>query len=207
LERSEHLARAVGAIARLPAGVAPSRDMLAELRHGWNNDIWSADFGYLEDVADRAAAASGPILECGSGVTTLLLSALAAKRGVEVWALEHSPDWYLYIYAALAQLELPPVHVCFCPLRNYGEFSWYTLPRSTLPRDFELVLCDGPPGDTPGGRFGLWPILGSHLAPGAAIVLDDTNRKHEQAILGRWLTSSRGKAITYSSHATLLLPP
>jgi hypothetical protein len=205
LDRSELLARAIHAIAELPVGVAPSRDMLAGLRHGWNND-WSANVAYLDEVARRAVAASGPILECGSGATTLLLAALAAKRGVEVWALEHSPDWYLYVYAAIAQLKLPPVNICLCPLQGYGEFSWYTLPPSELPRDISLVVCDGPPGITPGGRYGLWPLLGGRLAPGAVILLDDANREPERAILARWLALSGGTATTTDRYATLVLP-
>jgi hypothetical protein len=179
--------------------------MLAALRHGWDSD-WSANVAYLGEVARRAVAATGPIVECGSGATTLLLSALAAKRGIEVWSLEHSPDWYLRIYAAMAQLKLPPVNICLCPLQDHGEFSWYALPPSELPADIALVVCDGPPGDTPGGRYGLWPILKSRLAPGAVILLDDTNREPERAILDRWLDSSGGTVTTTDRYSTLVLP-
>jgi hypothetical protein len=34
-------------------------------------------YDYLEEVIDRAARTSGPILECGSGLTSLLLGLYA----------------------------------------------------------------------------------------------------------------------------------
>ena len=51
---------------------------------------------------------------------------------------------------------------------------------------FALVVCDGPPADTVGGRYGLVPIMRDRLAPGCAILLDDAEREHERAIARRW---------------------
>lgn len=205
MDRSELLARAIRAIAQLPVGAVPSRGMLAALRDGWNND-WSANVPYLDAVARRVMTTTGPIVECGSGATTLLLSALAAKRGIEVWTLEHSQEWYDRVLGAMAELKLPPVHIRLCPLQDHGEFTWYTAPRAELPGDVTLVVCDGPPGETPGGRYGLWPILKSHLAPGAVILLDDTDREPERAILERWRVKSGGTATSTARYSTLVLP-
>jgi len=206
VDRSNSLARVARGLAALPAGVAPSREMLADLRLGWDNDEWSADLDYLEELAERAARVSGPILECGSGMTTILLSTLAAKRGVEVWSFEHSPEWYLYAAAAICQLKLPLINLCLRPIRDYREFHWYALPEATLPRGFALIVCDGPPGTTKGGRYGLWPLLSGHFAPSAVIMLDDTNREKERAVLDRWVKASGGKTRVQGRFATLTLP-
>jgi hypothetical protein len=60
-----------------------------------------------------------------------------------------------------------------------------------MPPAFQLVICDGPPGETPGGRYGLWPVLGQRLAPGAVILLDDADRPGEEEVLRRWSTEAR----------------
>lgn len=205
VDRSQRLANTIHAILELPAGVIPSRELLAALRHGWGNEQWSADTTFLEELAVRAVQTNGPILECGSGLTTLLLSLLAAKRGTDIWTLEHSPGWFLYVVAAITQLGLPHVNVRLCKLHDYGEFAWY-VPPGELPRNISLVVCDGPPGSTKGGRYGLWPILGGQLAASAIILLDDASRKHEQGVLSRWVVESGGIASAHGRYAVLRLP-
>jgi hypothetical protein len=57
-----------------------------------------------------------------------------------------------------------------------------------MPGVFDLVICDGPPGTTKGGRYGLVPIMRERLKPGCAILLDDAGREQERAIADRWKT-------------------
>lgn len=64
-----------------------------------------------------------------------------------------------------------------------------------LPARFSLVLCDGPPGNTPGGRYGLLPVLGHRLSPSVVILLDDAGRPDERAIADRW-TAELGGTMT-----------
>jgi hypothetical protein len=172
----------------LPPGAVPTRDLLEALREGWGNVTWSADVPYLADVATRAAAADRPVLECGSGLTTLLLAALAARRGIPVWVLEHDPRWSRRVAGRLRRLRragLSAVSLRLAPLRPYEGFSWYAPPLEEMPTRFGLVVCDGPPGDTPGGRYGLMPVMGERLA-GAVILLDDADRPGERKVLDRW---------------------
>lgn len=81
------------------------------------------------------------------------------------------------------------VEVCVAPLRRYGEFDWYPVEGTPIPDSIGFVVCDGPPGATVGGRYGLGPLLGSRLSPGAIILLDDTQRPEERAIVTRWCAS------------------
>ena len=76
--------------------------------------------------------------------------------------------------------------VLFAPLRNYGDFTWYDPPTDEVPHGIRLVVCDGPPGSTPGGRYGLLPVLGDRLDPGAVVLLDDAERATETHVLERW---------------------
>jgi len=165
---------------------APQADILAELGRAWGEDGYRAVGGYLEEVARFALDTRGPVLEIGSGLTTLILGALVARRGIPVWTLEHHPEYFGHTEQTLKSLGLANVHLTFAPLRDYGEFCWYDPPLAELPRDFSLVVADGPPGDVKGGRFGLLPILRSHFAPGVVVLLDDAERAREKAVLEKW---------------------
>ncbi len=156
---------------------------MALARYGWDNDSFAADASYLETVAARAALAKGPILECGSGVSTIVLAAM--KLSHRVISLEHNPAWLSMLRLRIEQLGLSSPGLTFAPLKSYGEFDWYELP-SSLPTRFSLVICDGPPGTVRGGRYGLAPLLGDRLEPGATIVLDDAEREQERQILSLW---------------------
>jgi len=164
----------------------PLPDVLAGLGQAWGDDGFRAVGGYLEEVARFAKEARGPVLEIGSGLTTLILGALVARRGIPVWTLEHHPQFFGYTKQILKRLGLPNVHLTLAPLRDYGEFSWYDPPLDKLPRDFSLVIADGPPGDIKGGRFGLLPVLRSHFARGVVVLLDDAERAKEKAVLEKW---------------------
>lgn len=178
--------RAVTRIAALSPGQTPSRRMLTDLSIAWGNEGYAANIDYLEEVAGRAATTFGPILECGTGVTTILLGLLAGKRGVEIWSLEHSPEWQKRVIAALQHNEIPQVSVHLAPLRAYEGFSWYDPPLENMPGQFRFVVCDGPPAATPGGRYGLFPVLGKRLPPDVLILLDDANRSGELELLDQW---------------------
>lgn len=178
--------RPLRAVARTPVGQVPSRQALVDLIHGWNNELYSADVDYLEEVARRAVGTPGPILECGTGVSTIVLGLLAGRRGVETWSLEHSPDWHDRVSMTLKWNRVPGVRLCLTPLRAFGGYSWYDAPLATLPGRFSLVICDGPPGDTPGGRFGLMPVVGQRLPTGPIILLDDAHRVGEEQVMDQW---------------------
>ena len=164
----------------------PSRELLSELITGWGNEGYGANVEYLEAVARWAIDTRGPILECGTGATTILLGILSEKRNIEVWSLEHSIEWQTRVAHALARNRLTPVRVCWAPLVEYQEFDWYGPPLAQMPTAFSLVICDGPPGSTKGGRYGLLPVLGNRLPSGSIILLDDASRPAESELIKRW---------------------
>src|SRR5437588_3730599 len=157
------LRRAVRRIEALPPGNIPSADMLIDLQIGWNNDGYVARTDYLKEVARHAAMTSGPILECGSGLTTILIGLLAGRRGVETYSLEHIADWRARVNKTLERFQIPRVQVLSAPLKEYKGFAWYGPPLDELPKEFALVVCDGPPGETEGDRYGLVPVMGECL--------------------------------------------
>jgi hypothetical protein len=164
----------------------PERRVLTDLTIGWGNEGFAARLDYLEEVARNALTTNGPILECGSGITTLLMGILAGHRGIEVWSLEHSDAWCERMRKVTSEYAMKHVKICHSPLTKYDGFTWYDPPLESMPSEFSLVVCDGPPGDTPGGRFGLLPVLKNRLVRGTTILLDDTDRETEIEVLAKW---------------------
>jgi len=133
-----------------------------------------------------ARETEGPILECGSGLSTVLLGIVAARTGSRVYSLEHNAIWADRARRVLRACGIASVEILVGDLRSYGAYTWYDPPLDVLPKDFSLVVCDGPPGDTPGGRYGLLPVMRSHLKPGCIILLDDAHRTGEREIAEQW---------------------
>src|SRR5262252_6242599 len=151
--------------------LAPDGRLLRELISAWGNSGWIAEGGYLRACLTNALASRGPTLECGCGLSTLLLGVVAQRQGYEHWALEHLPEWGTKVGDCVARYGLREVRLHTAPLRRYDEFTWYDPPLARLPRAFALVVCDGPPGDTAGGRYGLLPVMRGRFAPGCVILL------------------------------------
>ena len=178
--------QAMRELARFAPGETPPRELLEKLRLGWDNKGFDARLDYLEEITKRAATTKGPILECGSGLTTLVLGHLAGKRGVPTWSLEHDIDWYRRVSNAIARNHVIGANLVLAPLREYDGFSWYDPPVADMPSKFSLVICDGPPILTNCGRYGLLPILSDRLEKGTVILFDDARKPGQPEVLQRW---------------------
>jgi hypothetical protein len=170
----------------LRLGRQPSQRLIEQLVQGWANESWSADVRLLMAMLEWLPRTTGSIAECGSGISTLVLASAASVTGRQVHAFEHSGEWAARMLRELPQRLRPSLELHVTPIRSYGEFDWYSLDHITAPSNIGFVVCDGPPGGTRGGRYGLVPILRSRMAPGCVILIDDTQRPNEHAIVRRW---------------------
>jgi Methyltransferase domain len=180
---------AIARLLQLPMGQLPGAGLLEALSRAWGNKAFSPHLPFLAEVATQAARAEAPILECGSGLTTIVLGLLAGRRGIPVHTLEQMPDWFARISTVLRRNRIPGVQLHLTPLIEYGSFEWYELPEVEWPSEFRLVVCDGPPNL--GGRYGLLPLVGSHLPAGAIILLDDATHPDEILVRQRWRAERR----------------
>jgi len=160
--------------------------LIDDLIYGWGNMGWSSFQDYSKDIITTAISNQGPVLECGSGLSTVLLGIIAEDKGFKIYSLEHHEQWRAHIEKTLHKYDLKHVVVCDTPLKDYGTFEWYDVATTSIPTDISLVICDGPPHYTKGGRYGLLPVLSKHLADGAIILLDDYSREHEKQIVKDW---------------------
>jgi len=179
--------RAMRRFVRHPeAAMVSDSNVISDLIYGWGNEGWSAPKEFLIDCLRNALTCNGPILECGSGLTTILIGVIAQKCDNAMWSLEHLQEWGERVEKYLKRYRIDSVRVSVGALKNYADYFWYDPPLDLIPDNFALVICDGPPGDTRGGRYGLAPVLGDRLRPGCVILLDDAVREDETEIAARW---------------------
>ncbi|WP_170132112.1 class I SAM-dependent methyltransferase [Arenicella xantha] len=162
-----------------------SRALMDRIIYGWGNPDWSADSRYLQACAAAALKSNSNILECGSGITTLVMAAVTQSSSIQLLALEHVSQWAERLDSVLRDFGFTNCKVLHVPLTNYQKFDWYDK-RKFDNGSYSLVVCDGPPGSTKGGRYGLLPIMHKQLQKGSTILLDDCQRADETKILEQW---------------------
>ena len=134
------------------------------------------------------------ILECGSGVSTVLLAQAFKQVGSgKVTALEHNEAYFEHTKELVRKRGLEDwADVIYAPLVDtaVGNGSWQWYEQTKIPAGpIDLLIVDGPPHATgPKSRYPALPILSERLAPRAMVVLDDYRRPDEQEIGEMWKT-------------------
>lgn len=106
------------------------------------------------------------ILELGSGTGTTELCNL-----YKVYSVEHDPKW----------INLTKSTYIYAPLEVQNGYKWYNrdILKNNLPKNYDLLLIDGPPGS-----IGRKPFLENLdlFNLDVPIIIDDTNRESEQQL-------------------------
>jgi predicted O-methyltransferase YrrM len=161
---------------------------------------WAMSPSTLVWILDRISNSSvRTILECGSGSSTIWFATILAHRGGEgqVIALEASAEYAEITRADLARhglqdravvLDAPLIETSVPGRANQPYFDLSVL--SDRP-PVDLLFVDGPIGGIARqARYPAYPLLADRLAPGAVVVLDDTGRPDEAAIVRLWKNES-----------------
>jgi hypothetical protein len=151
-EAGEEPVRFVHAMERLKAGDPKPEDFVT-LHEAWGNE-WAASPEFLIAAYSMAKKAKGPVLETGSGLSTLVMAAAGAK----VTAVEHDLGWHQRVTSALERFGLT-ADVEYSPLQASG---WYEF-VPTLDEPYALLVCDGPPRQF-GDRMVVLKYLPIHTA-------------------------------------------
>lgn len=154
------------------------------------------------------------VVECGSGVSTLVMARTAQllSRRTRVVALEHDPEYVDRSRQLLAMHDVQAfAEVRYTPLEavNIAKHAtaWYAPDQINDLEDIDLLLVDGPPTTVgPYARYPAVPVFQKRLSERAVVLLDDAARKDEAEVALRWesdqlqdfertdLTLSRGLA-------------
>jgi predicted O-methyltransferase YrrM len=152
-----------------------------------------ADFGQL--IARELTGRPAAVVECGSGLTTLLIGAwLRATGHGTLHSLEHDSCFADEITARLRKSGVAEnVNVIDAPLSHQTvggtRIPWYDPSAiARLPSAIDLLVVDGPPAVTPLARWPVIPLLHDRLAPGAVVLVDDGRTNHARHTVERWVS-------------------
>lgn len=158
-------------IARIADGTEDAASLM-QLSQEWGNEPYSASVELLKMAVHVARQVRGPILETGSGLTSLAMA--ASNPLIEVHCLEHSAMWGAKTVEAAKRLGLVNIHVHTAPLVDTPAGRWYDPPRGLPWESFDLVLCDGPPR-LEGNRRILFGVMATHDCRPRCILVDDAD--------------------------------
>ncbi len=168
---------------------------------------WAIMPGTLLTMIDEVYRRPGPvtIVECGSGSSTLFLALVLLERGVggQVVSLDSDADFAEETRAHLRRHGVDGLAtVVDAPLVDQQlaagtQHLWFDLASLPETGPVDVLFVDGPVGgSSPQARYPAIPALAARLAPGALVVLDDTDRPDERQILRRWLDEDHGKHLS-----------
>jgi len=132
------------------------------------------------------------ILECGSGVSTLVLAVYASLSSSQIGkdcfiiSLEQDRRFKVEVEKRLKESNLDGfAKVLHCPLDEQGFYDLHDLEPLLADKHVQWALIDGPSGP-PGCRYGTLPALLRFCSSQARWFLDDSFRDGELQILRRW---------------------
>ncbi|MEO5344098.1 MAG: class I SAM-dependent methyltransferase [Gammaproteobacteria bacterium SHHR-1] len=161
--------------------------------------IWSAAADFLHLIVEHCLTHRPQhIVECSSGISTLMLAAACRLNGCgQVVSLENGAEFAASTHGQLRAQGLTEqarvIHAPLLPVDIHNKgYEWYDI--SALPRQpIDMLVIDGPPGFLqPLSRYPALPLLWSYLAQQATLFLDDAARPDEQEIVRLWLEEFPG---------------
>ena len=155
---------------------------------------WAASPDFLLTVAncvlDRRPST---IVECGSGVSTIVMARCAQLNTVgHVYSLEHDARFALATRDELSKQGLSDfATVIHAPLVETSipdwDGKWYELSGLAIDGLVDFVVVDGPPVVAAKlARYPAGPAFFGRLSEGAMILLDDADRADEKTIADLW---------------------
>ncbi len=154
-------------------------------------------YSALEDVLSLAMLlarkADGPILETGSGLSTIIMA--AANPDQRVYCIEHDPGWAAQLEAMAWKARTFNISIVTAPIRD----GWYAI-DDELPERFALGLNDGPPRQF-GSRMGFFEHFGKRCD---VIIADDADDFGYAEAIKEW-AANHGRPIDFIPERAALI--
>lgn len=148
------------------------------------------------------------VVEFGSGCSSIVMGYILEKQKQQgrLLSIDHDEE---YAQKTRSQLLLHSlnefVSVVDAPLNTqhsigFGgkQTTWYSLEGLEIPESIDLLVVDGPPEKvTSWVRYPAVPVLLEKLSQNAVIILHDTHRKDEKAIVHAWNEHLPGSSVEW----------
>lgn len=143
---------------------------------------FGADMDLLKSVSKMARNTDGPILEIGSGLSTIVMAAASKET---VWCFEHDERYAVSTRHMAHEAGVDNIALVACPLKD----GWYDVADdlAELPERFALALVDGPPRMF-GDRFKFFDVLADRCE---IIIVDDADTPGYAEKLTAWAHANK----------------
>jgi len=165
---------------------------------------WSASIAVLSTCVAIARKCTGPIIEAGSGISTILMA--AANPNVMVHCLEHDvifAEWTRR-YARQSNLGFRNICLITAPISGVGE--WYDLDdedKEATKGKFSLGVVDGPPRQYQ-SRLKFFDVFGKRCQ---MIIVDDIDDVSYYAAVKVWCAENNRELEIISQRCGLIHRP
>jgi len=172
---------------------------LAEARKYTGNPGYVAKEDSLMSAITLARKADGPIIETGSGLSTILMAAAAPDQ--IVYCLEHHGLWAANLRQLSAESGITNIALVECEINaKTGFYKLTDDDLDELPIDFALAFHDGPPRAHK-GRMAFFDIFAETCG---TIIVDDCDDPNYREAIERWCVRTDRKS-TFIEPRTLII--
>ena len=157
----------------IKAGKETDRDIVV-LKKAYGNERYISTEEILLSLILFSRQIKGDILECGCGLSTIVMA--AANPENTIYALEQEVTYALWVQSLIDCYSLKNVKILQTPVVD----GWYKIPKG-LP-DFDMVYCDGPRGE----RSKMYDAVSDKVKKNAIMVFDDYGFRTLEEDLKKW---------------------
>ena len=169
----------------------PSDELTGKLFAAWGDTLTEERLAYVQQCLNEAVHASGPILQCGSGLLSILIGMICQhsdRPEKRLWVFEHDPHWGALARAWLKDRGIKHAHIISAPAEHFDGYVWYVLDPSRLPDNFALVLSEANSA-LPGSTRGVVTRMTKYLGNRCVILGRNARRPKDLKYLADWAKS------------------
>lgn len=171
--------------------------LLADLFAYWGDPLGPRDESYLRSCLAEVTATDGAILQCGAGLSTLVLGALCHRSEIktrQLWCLENDRHWANTMRSWLTEYRVTNTHVIHSRAQMFDNHAWYAVDTARLAKHYSLVLCEGARA-SPKGALGALCRLGDRLGRDFVLLARDVSHPADLKELKRWADANAAKIV------------
>jgi hypothetical protein len=191
--RQFRLDRAIRAARASNPGPLPDI-LVSEICETWGDAQLNGADGFMSACLDVASRVTGPILQCGAGLSTLLLGLTAERSNVHLWTLEHHAHAANSARSWLHQYEIANAHVISAPADLMEDCVGYVVDANRLPANLGLVICEGSSA-VPASARSILSRVGDRLDPNGIVLVHHVKRRRDAEFLAQWAKSRNASMV------------
>jgi predicted O-methyltransferase YrrM len=150
----------------------------------------------LRECYKMARDARGDLLECGSGLSTLVMGLALKGSQHRLYALESDLAWVERVQTWLTRYGVENVSLIYAPLFPFPGGHWYSVEPADLPARFDGVVIDGPRRGDGVNRCAVLDVLRVQIMKARTWIIDDMDDERLARMVADWSDGRDIRTIT-----------